>query len=587
MVSAIQVASLYGVLSLRDNMTPGLRDAKRETDSFGSRLSAVGSQITDLSSRMTMLTAPIGAAMGYGIAQSNQFSRSMSNINAILQLSTGDASALRSELLAIGGNTVAGPQAVAEAYYEIASGVADASTHMSILDAAIATSEAGQADLTATTSAFISTMNSYGFAAEDASFVSDIFSRTVGMGVLSMDDLASALPQVTGLASQFDIGLDEAGGSLAYLTTQGFSASQSATFLKGMITTLLNPTADLGTAITGLGFSSGQAMLESEGLIGAYQLLASQGDGLAGLITNQEALTGSLVLTGDAAMGFMTDYQSGVDGATAAAGAVQDQTEGWDLLRSKIDTLAITAGDTLAPALLDLTDNYISPLIDKITDWTNKHPDLTTKIMLVTGALVILFPMIGLVGGAIGTLIAVALSPLGLALAVGAGLILAYQNNWLGFKDFIDGTIRPMLDQLAEDIRNINFMLGNPLGMESTLGQPREGGTWTHEGGGFGAQASIPAPEAGHGTNAGGGIWASSGGRASGGSVTAGRDYLVGERGPELFKPSSSGTIVSNQNMMAAAGGGGDMNITGPITIVTNDVDDFRRQLEERRRRRG
>lgn len=46
--------------------------------------------------------------------------------------------------------------------------------------------------------------------------------------------------------------------------------------------------------------------------------------------------------------------------------------------------------------------------------------------------------------------------------------------------------------------------------------------------------------------------------RAHGGSVSAGSPYLVGERGPELFMPGRSGTIIPNNRM----GGGGGMNIT-------------------------
>lgn len=45
--------------------------------------------------------------------------------------------------------------------------------------------------------------------------------------------------------------------------------------------------------------------------------------------------------------------------------------------------------------------------------------------------------------------------------------------------------------------------------------------------------------------------------RASGGSVSAGNSYVVGERGPEMFVPSSNGTIVPNGGM-----GGGTINIT-------------------------
>ena len=35
--------------------------------------------------------------------------------------------------------------------------------------------------------------------------------------------------------------------------------------------------------------------------------------------------------------------------------------------------------------------------------------------------------------------------------------------------------------------------------------------------------------------------------RAKGGPVAAGRPYLVGERGPELFMPNIGGTVVNNQ----------------------------------------
>jgi hypothetical protein len=49
------------------------------------------------------------------------------------------------------------------------------------------------------------------------------------------------------------------------------------------------------------------------------------------------------------------------------------------------------------------------------------------------------------------------------------------------------------------------------------------------------------------------------GGRAAGGPVTGGTTYLVGEKGPELFTPGSSGNIVPNNRL---SGGGSTINIT-------------------------
>lgn len=44
-------------------------------------------------------------------------------------------------------------------------------------------------------------------------------------------------------------------------------------------------------------------------------------------------------------------------------------------------------------------------------------------------------------------------------------------------------------------------------------------------------------------------------GRATGGLVTAGRGYLVGERGPELFVPASAGRVEPNARPASGAGG--------------------------------
>jgi hypothetical protein len=50
--------------------------------------------------------------------------------------------------------------------------------------------------------------------------------------------------------------------------------------------------------------------------------------------------------------------------------------------------------------------------------------------------------------------------------------------------------------------------------------------------------------------------------RATGGPVSANRPYIVGERGPELFVPGSSGGIVPNNAMM-----GGGMTVAPVYNI--------------------
>lgn len=66
-------------------------------------------------------------------------------------------------------------------------------------------------------------------------------------------------------------------------------------------------------------------------------------------------------------------------------------------------------------------------------------------------------------------------------------------------------------------------------------------------------------------------------GRAEGGPVSAGELYVVGERGPELFVPGASGSIIPNgeSKSMAAKSGGVVVNINAPVY----GVDDLESKL--------
>lgn len=56
--------------------------------------------------------------------------------------------------------------------------------------------------------------------------------------------------------------------------------------------------------------------------------------------------------------------------------------------------------------------------------------------------------------------------------------------------------------------------------------------------------------------------------RAEGGNVNAGQPYIVGEKGPELWVPPASGSIVPNSALSSAsAAGGGDLTIVQHISV--------------------
>ncbi len=84
--------------------------------------------------------------------------------------------------------------------------------------------------------------------------------------------------------------------------------------------------------------------------------------------------------------------------------------------------------------------------------------------------------------------------------------------------------------------------------------------------------------------------------RARGGTVSANKPYIVGERGAEVFVPNKTGTIVSNQNMGAPGAAGMPVNITyniqafdskDTITAITENAPTISAIIENEFNRRG
>jgi phage-related minor tail protein len=99
-------------------------------------------------------------------------------------------------------------------------------------------------------------------------------------------------------------------------------------------------------------------------------------------------------------------------------------------------------------------------------------------------------------------------------------------------------------------------------------------------------QALFPGMNLGNGSGGLGSInvgsilgSAISGARAGGGDVAGGSAYLVGEKGPEIFAPGRSGTIIPNNVLNGASGGSGSSNVFQLATTI--NVANTNGQMDE------
>jgi TP901 family phage tail tape measure protein len=473
-----KVASLFAELTLDDTAyNQGMQNAQTQAQTFGSRMQGIASSMVGFGAAATIAFAPLTAGFGSAISQAVSFDTSMTNVQAVLGRTDEEMQNLNASILELGGDSIAGPDAVALAFYDVAGGVADATTHMSILEESIATAEAGNADLIVTTNALISAVNSYSFSAEDAAYASDVLTRTVGMGKGTMNEFAAAMPEVMGLADSLSISFGDLGAMTAFLTTNGNSASAATTQLGAMMTALLNPNEKMKDGLAELGFASGQVAIEQLGLVGAFEALQSTQtateNGMASMIGSIEGLRGVTSLSGAEFDNFSATFISGIEGATDAAQIIQREgvAAQWGLLNASLSELGITVGSVILPVLNNLMAD-IQPIIAGITDWMGQNPQLTQGLVALGAVLAVVGPVVGVLGaglGAIGAVIGVVLSPVGLLIGGVAALGVAFATNFGGIRD----AVMPVLESIGTFIStNVLPALGSLLNWFTVEGMP-------------------------------------------------------------------------------------------------------------------
>ena len=276
------------------------------------------------------------------------------------------------------------------------------------------------------------------------------------------------------------------------------------------------------------------------------------------------------------------------------------------IFASRIEAVALIIGEILAPHFEKLLD-FVATMAEK---FAVLDPELQKNILMWTGIVAVIGPLLIALGTFIAILAVVIPAVVSLGTAV-AGLITAYggvvigvtaviaalallfddcvalgefigetfYNAWVKVGDFFaDGFVEAM----RKTWRFIkDFMLG---AISNLFHRLNDLWAWFQQ---------VSASVGGFVANTMGGFASSmfGGFRAEGGPVSSGSSYIVGERGPELFSPSRSGHITSNnqmsgQNITMNFAAGTDMstvamlkNMKGQIAKIAVDAvsDDYLR----------
>ncbi len=149
-----------------------------------------------------------------------------------------------------------------------------------------------------------STINSFGFSANQAATISGKLFKTIELGRLRGEEFANTIGRVYVLADQLGVSLDDANAALATLTISGLKYNEAATLTTNVMLKLIRPTDTLKKLMNDLNIASAEAGIAAFGFQGFLQLLRDEAGDTAeslGLVFGRvRAIRGIMGLTNKA-----------------------------------------------------------------------------------------------------------------------------------------------------------------------------------------------------------------------------------------------------------------------------------------------
>lgn len=397
--------------------------AEKNLGALGDRLSNVGTKLT------AGITVPLAGA---GIAASKfagEFDQTMTRLVTLASVGEGQMQSFRKAVLQLAPAVGRGPNELARALLAIASAGQEGQGALDILDRSARLAAIGLGETESVARALTSVINAYGAKNLSAAKASEILLATVDRGQAEASELAPTLGRVVGIAATLGVTFQEVGAFVATFTRLGVGADEAVTALRGTLGAILAPSEQAKQAFAGMGVTAEQLrkQLAAEGLMAVLNRLIGLTKGnveqLDAVIPNVRALAGVLGTAGTQAQGYAQNLQfiAGAQDLVDQRFARTQQTtaQAWSALKARAEVAAITVGEQLVPALLQ-----VLPALEKVflriaelaAAFGRLPPGIQTAILAAAALAAALGPVLFVAGSlikAFGALMAVgkALAP--------------------------------------------------------------------------------------------------------------------------------------------------------------------------------
>lgn len=364
-----QKGSAQGAADAVGGASDKLDKGKKSWDEYAKSVEKAGEKVEKAGSKMTRyVTTPV---LGMGVTAGKlamDLEDSIYEVATLPGVLTGSLEEQQRQVeeykqLLIDASNLSGTAAtdLASAQYQaVSAGIAVEDSIYWAQRAAMA-AKGGRSDAETVVSGASSVYNAWGAQKSGGlDHILDVMMTAQNRGKTDVGQLASQIGQVTGMAPQLGVGMEEVFAAIAAMTLGGMSTSGSVTGLKAVMSSVIKPTAEAQEEAKRLGLAFDAAALQAKGLTGFLQDVSDKTgmdvESLGKLFGSVEGLNQVLALGTSAA----EDYASILQEMEGASGVVDQAFE--TRVSSRAEQLAASmnrlknAGAEFGEALLPAVD---------------------------------------------------------------------------------------------------------------------------------------------------------------------------------------------------------------------------------------
>ena len=245
------------ITSSAKDVVKTLDEAKGAAARFSDKIASMNQAIGALNGLRTVLQDLTG--------ESTSFAKSMAITNTMAGKGGKDFAALKDSVTELSKEIPLTRDELANGLYQVISNGVPEDNWLDYLRASAKASVGGVADLGEAVKVTSTLIKNYGLSWQDATAIQDKIQLTAKNGVTSFEQMAQALPRVSGNAATLGVSVDDLMATFATLTGVTGNTSEVSTQLAAVFTALIKPSSEATKMAQQMGIEFNAAAIKSAG----------------------------------------------------------------------------------------------------------------------------------------------------------------------------------------------------------------------------------------------------------------------------------------------------------------------------------